>query len=98
MRIRCAKGELRTARSTELILDKIKKRGYKIGNVAIMLEGKKPRIDGYADKIKSSLSKLLKVREENIGIAATSGEGLTEFGKGNGMQCFAAASLTNFKY
>jgi len=94
----CKVGIKDSKKYIEFILNKIKKRGYTIGNVAIMLEGKKPRIDGYADKIKSSLSKLLKVREENIGIAATSGEGLTEFGKGKGMQCFAAASLTNFKY
>ncbi len=77
----------------EFILNKAKGRNYKIGNAAIMLEGKKPRIDLYADKIKSSLSKLLKIKEGNIGIAATSGEGLTEFGKGNGMQCFAVISL-----
>ena len=34
-----------------------------------------------------------KVKRENIGIAATSGEELTEFGKGKGMQCFAAVTL-----
>ena len=58
-----------------------------------MLEGKKPRIDEYIDKIKASLSKLLKIKKENIGIAATSGEELTEFGKGRGMQCFAVVTL-----
>ena len=77
----------------EFILNKVKERNYKISNVAIMLEGKKPRIDGHIDKIKASLSKILKVKQENIGIAATSGEELTEFGKGNGMQCFVAVSL-----
>tara|TARA_Y100000310_G_scaffold281722_1_gene302430 strand:- start:58347 stop:59489 length:1143 start_codon:yes stop_codon:yes gene_type:complete len=77
----------------EFILNKVKERNYKISNVAIMLEGKKPRIDEHIDKIKSSLSKILKVKKENIGIAATSGEELTEFGKGNGMQCFAAVTM-----
>jgi len=77
----------------EFILNKVKERGYKISNVAIMLEGKKPKIDEYIDKIKTSLSKLLKTKQENLGIAVTSGEELTEFGKGNGMQCFVAVSL-----
>ena len=77
----------------EFILNKVKERNYKISNVAIMLEGKKPEIDEHIEKIKKSLSRLLKIKEENIGIAATSGEELTEFGKGNGMQCFAAISL-----
>ena len=58
-----------------------------------MLEGKKQKIDSHIDKIKSALSKLLKIKEENIGIAATSGDELTEFGKGNGMQCFVAVTL-----
>ena len=77
----------------EFILNKVKERNHKISNVAIMLEGKKPKIDGHVGKIKKSLSRLLKIKEENIGIAATSGEELTEFGKGKGMQCFAAVSL-----
>ena len=77
----------------ELVLNKINEKNYKINNVAIMLEGKKPRIDEYTDKIKGSLSKILKIKKENIGIAATSGEELTEFGKGRGMQCFAAIAL-----
>lgn len=89
----CEDGVTNSKKYIEFILNKVKERNCKISNVAIMLEGKKPRIDEYADKIKNSLSKLLKVKEEHIGIAATSGEGLTEFGKGNGMQCFAAASL-----
>jgi len=77
----------------EIILDKVKEKGYKIGNVAIMLEGKKPKIDEHIDKIKSSLSKILKIKEENIGMVATSGDELTEFGKGKGMQCFVAVTL-----
>ena len=77
----------------EFVLTKVKERNYKISNVAIMLEGKKPRIDEHIDNIKASLSRLLKIKKENIGIAATSGEELTEFGKGLGMQCFAAVSL-----
>lgn len=77
----------------EFILNKVKERNYKISNVAIMLEGKKPRIDEHIEKIKASLSKILKIKKENIGIAATSGDELTEFGKGKGMQCFVAVTL-----
>jgi 2-C-methyl-D-erythritol 2,4-cyclodiphosphate synthase len=58
-----------------------------------MLEGKKPNIDKHIDKIKSSLSKILKIKKENIGIAATSGDELTEFGKGKGMQCFVVVAI-----
>jgi len=77
----------------EFILDKVTGSNYKISNIAIMLEGKKPKIDEHIEKIKNALSKLLKIKKENIGIAATSGDGLTEFGKGLGMQCFVIVSL-----
>ncbi|MCH8004311.1 MAG: 2-C-methyl-D-erythritol 4-phosphate cytidylyltransferase [Nanoarchaeota archaeon] len=77
----------------EFILNKVKERNYEISNVAIMLEGKKPKIDENIEKIKNALSKMLKMKKENIGIAATSGDELTEFGKGNGMQCFVGVSI-----
>jgi 2-C-methyl-D-erythritol 4-phosphate cytidylyltransferase/2-C-methyl-D-erythritol 2,4-cyclodiphosphate synthase len=77
----------------EIILNKVKERNYKIANVAVMLEGKSPKIDEHIDKIKSKLSKLLKIKEENIGIAASSGEELTDFGKGLGMLCFVGVTL-----
>ena len=89
----CKDGITDSKKYLEFVLSKVKGRNYKISNVAIMLEGKKPRIDEHIDKIKASLSKLLKIKKEDIGIAATSGEELTEFGKGNGVQCFAAVIL-----
>lgn len=89
----CKKGITDSKKYLKFILNKVKERNYKISNVAIMLEGKKPKIDDKIDDIKASLSKILKIKPENIGIAATSGEGLTEFGKGLGMQCFVAVTL-----
>ena len=89
------KGVTDSKKYLKFILDKVSKKNLKIGNIAVMLEGKKPKIDEHIEKIKDSLSKLMKIKRENIGIAATSGEGLTEFGKGNGMQCFVAVSLRN---
>jgi len=79
----------------EFIIDKAKGKNYKIINVAIMLEGKKPKLDEHIDNIKKSLSKILNIKKENIGIAATSGENMTDFGKGLGMQCIAAVLLKN---
>jgi 2-C-methyl-D-erythritol 4-phosphate cytidylyltransferase/2-C-methyl-D-erythritol 2,4-cyclodiphosphate synthase len=87
------KGITDSKKYLEFILNKVKERNYKISNVAIMLEGKKPNIDKHIDKIKSSLSKILKIKKENIGIAATSGDELTEFGKGKGMQCFVVVAI-----
>ena len=77
----------------KFITGKTNEKNLKIQNVAIMLEGKRPKIDGRIDRIKNSLSKLLGIKSDYIGIAATSGEGLTEFGEGKGMQCIVVISL-----
>jgi 2-C-methyl-D-erythritol 4-phosphate cytidylyltransferase / 2-C-methyl-D-erythritol 2,4-cyclodiphosphate synthase len=89
----CSKGITESRKYLEIVLKKLVEKGLKISNVAIMIEGKKPRIDSHIEEIKESLSKLLKIKPENIGIAATSGEEMTNFGKGLGMQCFAAVTL-----
>ncbi|MDO5476873.1 MAG: hypothetical protein Q4F43_07160 [Eubacteriales bacterium] len=39
------------------------------------------------------MASLLKTEEKNIGITATSGEGLTEAGKGNGIFVFALLTV-----
>lgn len=89
----CKKGITDSKKYLEFILNKVKERNYRISNVAIMLEGKKPKLDEHIDKIKSALSRILKTKKENIGIAITSGEYLTDFGKGLGMQCFTVVTL-----
>ena len=44
-------------------------------------------------KMRRSLASLLHTDESNIGITATSGEGLTEVGKGNGISVFAVLTV-----
>lgn len=89
----CENGITDSKEYLKVILKIMKDRGYSIGNVGIMLEGKKPRISIYHDQIKSSLSKVLNIATDRIGITATSGEELTDFGKGIGMQCFVVITL-----
>jgi len=72
----------------KVILEKLKEENYKINNVGIMMELKKPNLGQYHDKIKESLSNLLKIEKNKIGLTFTSGDNLTEFGKGLGIQCF----------
>lgn len=76
-----------------LVLNKMKNKNLEINNVSISVEAMKPKLEKYNDEIKNSLSKILKIEKDKIGIAFTSGEGLTPFGKGKGMQCFAVVSL-----
>ena len=63
--------------------------GFKITHVSISIECKKPIIAQFIPKIKESISNILSLDMKNIGITATSGEGLTSFGKGEGIQVFS---------
>ena len=89
----CRKGVTDSKEYLKVILNKLKQKNYQINNVSIMMEAAKPKLEKYTDKIKDSLSKILKLEKERIGIAYTSGEKLTAFGRGEGIQGFAAITL-----
>ncbi len=75
------------------LLAKIKKKKLQINSLGIMLECKTPKIDPLVPKIKKSLSEIFDLKSSKIGVTATSGEHMTLFGAGLGIQCFAIASL-----
>lgn len=75
------------------IIKKIKVKGYQIGNVAIMVEAGKPKLEGFREKMQISLAGLLEIERDKVGIAFTTGEDLTAFGKGEGIQAFSIVSL-----
>lgn len=75
------------------ILKKVNRKGFKINNIGIMLEGKRPNIDEISSKIKKNLADLCDTPTTRIGITAHTGEKLTSFGQGKGLQCFCIVSL-----
>lgn len=81
----------------DIILKKVAKEKFTIGNVGLMIECKIPKIDPLVSQLKKSLSKILNLPTQKIGITATSGENLTSFGAGKGIQCFAIVSLVSGK-
>ncbi|MBI2651057.1 2-C-methyl-D-erythritol 4-phosphate cytidylyltransferase [Candidatus Woesearchaeota archaeon] len=90
----CLEGGIKDSKEyLKIVFEKLKEKEYKINNIGIMIEAAKPRLEPYTDKIKGSLSKILALNKENIGITYTSGDGLTSFGQGKGMQCFAVVAL-----
>lgn len=77
----------------KVILGKLNQKNMKISNISISIEAKKPKLEKYTENIKNSLSRTLALEKEKIGITYTSGDELTSFGKGKGMQCFVVVSL-----
>jgi 2-C-methyl-D-erythritol 2,4-cyclodiphosphate synthase len=62
-------------------------------HVSISIEALIPKLLPYIDSMRSSISGLLNIDINSVGITATSGEGLTEFGKGNGIFCTAIITV-----
>ncbi len=92
---KCKLGIKNSKKYLEEVLKKIKKKNLEINNLGIMIECKTPKIDPISEEIKKSMSKILDIPKIKIGITATTGENVTEFGKGKGVQCFAIVSLKN---
>lgn len=72
-------------------------RAQKITHVAVSIECKIPLIVPYIDSMRKNIAELLGLTIEDVGITATSGEGLTDFGKGLGIQAFAVITTINPK-
>ena len=66
------------------ILDK-----QKISHVAVSIEAKKPMFLERIEEMRESIAEVLEIDISQVGITATSGEGLTEVGLGAGVSCSA---------
>ena len=60
----------------------------KISHVAITLEGKRPHFKMRIPEMRENIARVMQLGVSQVGITATSGEGLTDFGCGDGVQCF----------
>lgn len=61
----------------------------KVTHVAITIEAKKPKFKERLLEMRENIARVMNLEVAQVGITATSGEGLTDFGCGLGVQCFA---------
>lgn len=66
--------------------------GYRLTHVSVTLECRRPKILPLLADMVFRVAELTGLSHEDVGITATSGEGLTDFGKGLGIQAFACAT------
>lgn len=67
---------------------------YKIVHISISIECSTPKISPKINEMRNNLSMLLGIPESNVGITATTGESLTDFGKGLGIQVFSCITVS----
>lgn len=67
--------------------------GSKIIHVSISIECLIPKITPKIPEIRESIADLLDIPVNCVGITATTGEGLTQFGQGKGIQVFSCVTV-----
>ena len=65
----------------------------KIIHVSISIECLIPKITPKIPEIRESIATILDIPENCVGITATTGEGLTQFGQGKGIQVFSCVTV-----
>ncbi len=65
---------------------------FRLTHLSISIECKKPMITPMIDAMKKRLAEIIPLQPEDICITATTGEGLTDFGRGDGIQTFAVVT------
>lgn len=79
--------------SEEYLKEALKYLDRKILHISISIECKTPKISPKIEEMRKNIARILGVQENNVGITATTGEDLTEFGKGNGISVFACVTV-----
>ena len=75
------------------VMEMIKEKGYKVGNVSATVMAEKPKLIGFIPKITESLAAALGVNLDKVGIGATTLEGLGIVGREEGICVHANALL-----
>lgn len=79
--------------SEEYLKESLKYLNEPISHISISIECKVPKISPEIEEMRKNIARILNINENCVGITATSGEGLTEFGKGNGINVFACITV-----
>lgn len=74
-------------------LKSLQKQNFSISHVAITLEGKKPHFKHHIKQMKHNVASILQIQSSDVGITATSGEGLSDYGCGDGVQCLSIITV-----
>jgi 2-C-methyl-D-erythritol 2,4-cyclodiphosphate synthase len=65
---------------------------YKISHLSFTIEALKPKLSPHMLAIRENVANLVGLPVEAVAMTATTGEGLTDFGRGEGMQVFVVVT------
>lgn len=86
--------EFKDIRSTDLlkrIMARLKRKRLDVLNIDAVIVAQAPKLAPYVEKMKETLSSILSIPRDNIGIKAKTNEGLGLIGGGRAIACWAVA-------
>jgi len=79
------------------VIEELHHRGFTVGNVDLSVIAEKPRLINRLGEMKTALARSMGISSENIGIKATTNEGLDDLGRGLGIAAHAVALIEKIK-
>ncbi|MCL2081207.1 MAG: 2-C-methyl-D-erythritol 2,4-cyclodiphosphate synthase [Oscillospiraceae bacterium] len=74
---------------------KLKAAGYTIGNIDSTVAAEKPKLAGYISQMRENIAAALDISPEQVGVKATTEEGLGITGGEKGMAAYAVCTINN---
>lgn len=84
----CQAGITDSKEYLKVALEDLKARNMRPVHLSITIECKKPAISPKVDEMRQSIGAIMGLPADSVGITATTGEGLTDFGRGLGVSVF----------
>ncbi len=85
----CRAGTTQSDAYLKLAITDLSTMGFRLTHVSVAVECLRPKILPHLSDLRASLASLLGLTLQDVGLTATSGEGLTDFGRGFGIQALA---------
>lgn len=79
--------------SEEYLKEALKYLKEEIVHISISIECKTPKISPKIEEMRNNIARILHIEGSHVGITATTGEGLTQCGKGNGISVFVCLTV-----
>ncbi len=77
----------------EVVLGLVRKKGYQISNIDTVIIAEEPKFSPFKSKIQESLSRIMNIDKDRVGVKAKTNEGLGEVGGKEGIACYATVLL-----
>ena len=67
---------------------------YRVVHVSVAIECRRPKLSPHIPAMRAGIAELMALSVDDVGITATTGEGLSDFGRGDGIQAFAVLTAS----